>query len=341
MSSRAKNIIYSIVLVAAVFIVYKYRQRNANHPIMLEGATMGTTYHVTYFDQQKRNLKPQIDSLLIVFNQSMSTYISDSEIATFNRGNSFQFKLPYFKRVLDKCAEVVSGSGGAFDPTVMPLVNAWGFGPDKQTLPDSAQVDSIKQFVGFEKVDFNADSIWKKIPHVQLDFSAIAKGYGVDVVARLLREHGIANYFVEIGGEVATGGKNLKSKKAWQVGILDPSSTLENQHYLAFASLENKALATSGNYFNYKEVEGRKYSHTIDPATGFPAQREILSASVFADDCMTADAWATAFMAMGHEKAIAVSRKHPELLVFLVFSKGDGIGTYMSEETKDIVRFKN
>lgn len=337
MSNRAKNIIFSILLLVAVFIVFLYRRSNAPDPIAIEGATMGTTYHITYFDSKARDFKPSVDSLLKVFNQSLNTYLSHSEITTFNNGDSsLKFNLPYFFPVLQRSKEIVTATNGAFDPTVMPLVNAWGFGPGKQFYPDSVQIDSILQFIGFGKIQFNSDSVWKLKPHVQLDFSAIAKGYGVDVVSKFLESKGIENLFVEIGGEVYAKGQNIKEGRMWSVGILDPSSTYEDQKFKAFAILENRALATSGNYFNYREVNGKRYSHTIDPHSGFPVQREILSASVFAPDCMTADAWATACMVAGHDKAIEWVNAQKDIEAFFIFSGPDGsVQTYATPGIKE------
>lgn len=289
---------------------------------------MGTTYHITYFDSHKRNFKRDVDSLLVEFNRSLNTYQPESEISIFNKGLSITFRSPFFLPVLEKSEMITRESHGAFDPTVMPLVNAWGFGPGKKLTMDSARVDSIRQFVGFDKISFTQDSLWKSDRRVQLDFSAIAKGYGVDVVADYLTEKGIKNAFVEIGGEVVARGKNLKMDKPWETGILDPASTYFNRVFRAYVSLTDKAMATSGNYFNYYEEEGKKYSHTIDPGSGFPIQREILSASVFAKDCMTADGWATAFMVVGHDKAIELLGSHPELEAFLIYTDGPGTKTF-------------
>lgn len=331
MTNRAKNTLYSILIFILVYGVFKYRQWTTNEPIKIEGTTMGTTYHVIYFDEADRNFKVSIDSLLVVFNQSLSTYLANSEISNFNKGNASQFALPYFLPVLLKSQEIVRDSRGSFDPTVMPLVNAWGFGPGKKLKPDSLRVDSIMQFVGFEKIKFSTDSVWKDDPRTQLDFSAIAKGYGVDVVVEFLAGKGIENLFVEIGGEVSTKGENIYMKKPWEVGILNPNSSYESQSYLAYVKLESKAMATSGNYFNFYEEDGVKYSHTINPASGYTIQHKLLSASVFASDCMTADGWATAFMVMGHENAIEVLKTLKGIDAFLIYSTDNGIETYVTD----------
>lgn len=331
MSTRWKNAIYSLILLSSILLVWKYRQSKIAEPIQIEGKTMGTTYHITYFDQKGRDFKPAVDSILVIFNQSLNTYLKDSEITNFNNSGSIHFVLPYFLPVLKKSEEIVTLSNGAFDPTVMPLVNAWGFGPGKKLNPDSLKIDSIMQFVGFENLQFNNDSIWKSDSRVQLDFSAIAKGYGVDVVADFIQSKGITNLLVEIGGEISAIGKNIKMDKPWEVGILDPNSTYENQSFKAYAQLENKCMATSGNYFNYYEEGGKKYSHTIDPSTGYTIRHELLSASVFAKDCMTADAWATAFMVMGEKKAVEKLKELKAVDAFLIYSTEEGIKTFVTE----------
>lgn len=315
-----------------MFLVWKYRQGKQEILVAFEGRTMGTTYHIQYFDRQGRNFKPQVDSLLIVFNQSLSTYIPDAEISQFNQKSSFTFQSPFFNPVLESSRQIYEITSGYFDPTVMPLVNAWGFGPAKSAKPNEQQVDSLMTFVGFDKIIFNRDSVWKSDPRVQLDFSAIAKGYGVDVVADFIQAKGIENFFVEIGGEVVAKGKNLAKNRIWEIGILDPDSDPILQQYKVFVSLKDRAIATSGNYYNYREVDGIKYSHTINPLKGYPVQHAILSASVFAENCMTADALATAFMAMGHEHAIEILQKNTQWDAILLYSEPDGSqAVYMTE----------
>src|SRR5690349_6781084 len=287
MNNRARNVIYSLVLLAAVLAVWKYRQNNA--PIQIEGKTMGTSYHITYFDDRDRNFKGQVDSILVLVNKSISTWDSTSEISRFNKSQrSVRFQLPYFYKPLMVSQGVVAESQGAYDPTVMPLVNAWGFGPKKIDSPDTATIELVKNYVGFEKLKFNEDSVWKIDPRVQLDFSGIGQGYGADVLTDFLKSKGIQNALVEVGGEGMAIGKNTATDKPWTLGIVDP---LQPTVYKGYVTLADKSFSTSGNYFNYREVNGRRYSHTIDPHTGYPTTRAILSASVFAPDCTTADAW--------------------------------------------------
>jgi thiamine biosynthesis lipoprotein len=299
---------------------------------------MGTSYNITYFDKSKRNFKLQIDSLLVLVNKSISTWDSTSEISTFNQSERvFRFRLPYFLTPLQVSKEVVKASQGAYDPTVMPLVNAWGFGPKKIDKPDTASIVLIKQYVGFEKINFNQDSVWKNDARVQLDFSGIGQGYGADVVTDFLKSKGIENALVEIGGEGMAIGEN-KEGQPWTLAIVDPLQPSVPKCYIG---LENKSFSTSGNYFNYREVNGQRYSHTLDPFTGYPTERAILSASVFSDDCATADAWATAFMSMGHERAIEILKSHSELGACLIFSGENGsTEIFVTENTRSLISFE-
>ncbi|MBK8290877.1 MAG: FAD:protein FMN transferase [Flammeovirgaceae bacterium] len=335
MDNRWKNSLYSLILVSAVALVWWWRQPSNINMMKIEGETMATTYHITYFDAEQRNFKKDVDSLLILVNQSINNYNTTSEVTRFNKSNSgFRFELPYLLPPIKVAEQVFSQSQGAFDPTVMPLVNLWGFGSQKITRPDSAKIDSIKRFIGFEKIKYNSDSVWKLDTRAQLDFGGIGQGYGADVITDFLKSQGIKNMLVELGGEGMACGINLQSGKPWELGILDPNATPEQQFFKAFISLSDKSFTTSGNYFNYREIDGKKYSHTIDPVTGFPATRALLSASIFTENATTADAWGTAMMVLGHEKAIELCKNHPELGVFLIYSTPDGIATFATDNIK-------
>lgn len=342
MDWRKKNIMYVVILAVALLVVWFYRDKAVVEPIKIEGFTMGTTYQVTYFDHHGRTFKASIDSLLAAVNKSISTYDSTSEVSQFNRSTGLTFDLPYLYPPLKKGKEVFEQSGGAFDLSVMPLVNAWGFGPGKPLTMDSARVDSLMAFVGFDKVNLTTEGITKSDDRLQLDFGGIGQGYGADVIARFLRTKGISDMLIELGGEGVAFGKNRKTNKPWMIGILDPNSTREDQHYKAYISLTDRSFTTSGNYFNYHEIDGRKYSHTIDPATGYPADQAILSASVFAEDCMTADAWATAFMVMGHERAIEYILRHPEMDAIFIYSTPDSkTDLFISDGIKSLVTLEH
>jgi len=339
MDNRWKNAIYSVVVLLAMFAVWKWRASSLpSEPIRIEGATMATTWHITYFDSKQRNFKRDVDSLLVLVNQSINNYNPGSEVSVFNKSTGFRFKLPYLYPPIKVAQQVYTDSQGAFDPSVMPLVNLWGFGQKKVIRPDSSKIDSIRSFVGFDKIKFSKDSIWKLDPRAQLDFGGIGQGYGADVITDFLKSKGIKNMLVELGGEGMAVGTNLQSGKPWELGILDPNSTNENQYFKAYISLSDKSFTTSGSYFNYREVDGKKYSHTIDPVTGYPATRALLSASVFTEDATTADAWGTAFMVMGHEKAIEILKKHPEIDAFLIYSTPEGLATFATEKISPLIK---
>ncbi len=340
MNLRLKNILYTLGLFSAMFLVWHYRQGKTAEMIWVTGNTTGpNTFIVKYFDDQKRNFKYSIDSVLQVFNQSLNTYLPESEISQFNRLKSYTFNLPYFYEALRVSYKIYLQTNGAFDPSVGPLINTWGFGPETGFLPDSSYIDSVKQFVGFNRLKFNQDSVIKEDARVQLSFSASAKGYGVDVVANFLEASAVSNYFVEIGGEVRARGINKTTEKLWTVGILHPDSDEFNQFFLSIISLDNKGMATSGNYFNYHVIDGVKYGHTIDPVSGYPIEHNLLSATVTAKTCHEADALATAFMVMGTDSAIDFLKKHQEYDGYLLFNNEEGeLSVYSTTDITDRIK---
>lgn len=341
MNNAQKNAIYSLFLVILMVGVYFYRnqgqaqtEEKEDNLVNLQGVTMGVVeYNIKYLDTEKRGFQAAIDTLLADFNQSLSTYIPDSEISTFNKGSAIEFDLPFFYPVLARSKAIYEATEGAFDPTVGPLVQAWGFGNNKiEKIPSDEAVDSLKKLVGFDKLAFDEKSVNKSDNRVMLNFSAIAKGYAVDVVAELLEEKGIENYLVEIGREVRCKGKNPKGE-AWSIAIVNPKYKESDQpQATGFVRLENKAIATSGNYEQFYIKDGKKYAHTIDPKSGYPVVHSLLSASIFADDCMTADAFATAFMVLGLEKGKEILEKEDNIEGFLIYQDAEGaLQTYTSE----------
>jgi len=337
--------LYPVILVAVVFIVWKYRESKMERlqKVEISGMTMGTIrYSVIYFTEDGNDFANEIDSLLQAWNQSLSTYISDSEISRFNDSDDcFSFKSKYFMPVLEASKEVYSATDGAFDPTVGPLVNAWGFGPDKSMTPDSTTVDSLRSLVGFDKITFDENQVCKQTRGVELDFSAIAKGNAVDVVADFLILKGIENLLVEIGGEIVCRGAK-PGNAPWVTAIEDPTVEVYEQKVLAIAELNDKAIATSGNYRNYYVKDGRTYAHTIDPATGYPVFHELLSATVFADNCMIADAYATAFMVVGLEKAKLILAQNSELDAYLIYTnERNEINTFVTDGIADNIKEYN
>ncbi|SHM64940.1 thiamine biosynthesis lipoprotein [Cyclobacterium lianum] len=337
--SAKKNIIYSILLLLVVFMVYLYRQ-NKESPmpvldegpkVVISGPTMGTSYRIVYLDEGRRDFKKEVDALLMEINDALSTYIPESEISRFNRMDTLDFESSHFYPVLQKSKAVYEATNGAFDPTVGPLVNAWGFGPEGASLQDSTGVRQLLDQVGFDQLVFDENRISKINSDVYLDLSAVAKGYGVDKLAELLREKGIRDYLVEVGGELVSSGLNEKGE-LWKVGISRPEIEGQANDLYSILALDNKGMATSGNYRNFYIKDSVKYSHTISPFTGYPVEHSLLSATVVAEDCMTADAFATAFMVLGVEKAREITESMPTLEVFLIYNDEQGrLQSFVSE----------
>ena len=277
----------------------------------------GTIYNITY--QSDRDLQQEIEAELMKVDGEFSMFNPQSTVARINSGDSTVERSEMFNEIYQLAQTVSKETDGAFDITVAPLVNAWGFGFKHEQLPTPEQVDSLLQLRN------------------QMDFSAIAKGYGCDVVARLLESHGIHNYMVEIGGEVVVSGKNAKGDD-WHIGITKPTEDSLNVEgeMQTVLSITDHAMATSGNYRNFYYQGGRKYAHTIDPRTGYPVQHSLLSATVLAENCATADAYATSFMVLGVEGAKAVLSRHPELMAYLIYTDEKGqLTTWASPALSD------
>ncbi len=328
MNKRAL-LVFGIGLLVA-FVVFTISRQGAPKTQLISGQTMGTIiYNVKFIGDGSEVLKEEIDSVLQAFNQSLSTYIPSSEISRLNDSTSLAFESTYFYPVLARSKEIFEATEGTFDPTVGPLIQAWGFGPEKQ-IPqlDSAKVDSLRDLSGFDRVDFDENGV--SMPDFfQLDFSAIAKGYAVDLVGELLEVNGVSDYLVEIGGEVRCRGINDEDK-SWSLGIEDPTVSLDEQKLLAIVRLKDLSLATSGNYRNYYEKDGKIYAHIIDPRTGYTAQHNLLSASVFASDCMTADAYATGLMVLGLEKSKEIISRDNIDAILIYRDQAGALKSYVS-----------
>ena len=282
------------------------------------GMVFVTTYSITY--QYHENLKSDIEGVMQQVDNSLSPFNKSSVITAINNNTSTKAD-KYLTEVFTLAQAVNKETDGAFDITVAPLVNAWGFGFRSGKRPTEAQTDSLLAIVGQEKVTLKEGKIIKSDPRIMLDCSAIAKGFGVDKVAEFLSGQGIENYLVEIGGEISARGKNSRGTE-WNIGITKPidDSLSINQENQAVLQITDKAMATSGNYRNFYYEGGKKYAHTINPHTGKPAQSDILSATVIAESCAVADAYATAFMVLGSKKAKEILKKHPELQAYLILS---------------------
>ena len=306
----------AILIIGTVIILQKQPPFRSN-----EGLVFGTVYKITY--QHHDDLHQGIKEVLMEVDNSLSPYNKNSIITRINHNEDTTLN-KHFTHVFELAQTVSSQTDGAFDISVAPLVNAWGFGFKHAIEIAPATIDSLRQFVGYQKIRIEDGKIVKDDSRLMLDCSSIAKGYGVDMVADYLKSKGVQNYMVDIGGEVVLKGKNPKMKN-WRIGINKPveDSLSINQELQTILETTNIAMATSGNYRKFYYKDGKKYAHTIDPRLGHPVQHNILSATVLAKDCTTADAYATAFMVMGLEKAKAFCEEHPELNAYFICS-GEG-----------------
>lgn len=315
-----------LLIVLAIGILIIYRQLNPVETLILQhvtGSTMGTIpYSIKYLADEESYYKEEVDSILIAFNQSLSTYIPDSEISRFNRADSITYESTFLYPVLKMSQEMFVNSKGAYDPTIGPLVNAWGFGPKKKSMLDSAKVDSLLKIVGFEQIIFDETGATKPV-HTYLDFSASAKGYALDMIAHFLHVNDISNYMIEVGGEVRCQGQN-QNQTVWKIGIEKPELNQGIGNAYATVFVNNRSLATSGNYRNYYEENGRIISHTISPFTGYNLTHNLLSASIFAPNCTLADGYATACMVMGLEESIEMVKKLNGVDAFFIYSDENG-----------------
>lgn len=311
-------------ILAFVFILSSCAPKSEWVKNFNSGAALGTTYHITYISKEKLNYQREIDSVFEVINRSMSTYIPTSDISKINLGDTTVVVDHMFRDVFELSKEIHVRTNGYFDPTVGSLVNAWGFGPGKQVQLDSLKVDSILQYVGFEKVGITTNNrINKANADIYFDFNAIAKGYAIDRLSLMLEKHGIDDYLVEVGGEIVAKGENKVKEKQWVVGIDNPAG--DDQPKILI-NLKNTALASSGNYrkFRIDSITGIKYVHTIDPKTGYTKNSNILAASVIANTCAKADGYATGLMAMDLEASKRVLDNDPNLEAYIVFLDDQG-----------------
>lgn len=352
MEPKRKRILWQVpflilLIVGTVLII---RQQHSIPYQHCSGMIFGTTYNITYqyqddLHQELKAKMQEVDSALSMFNQQ-------SVISRVNTGDGIipQTKTGrMFFEVFQQAMEISRETNGAFDITVAPLVNAWGFGFKNGQMPTPQQVDSIRRFIGYEKVNIeekgprskqqateNLAIIRKKDPRIMLDCSAIAKGYGVDAVAQVLIDKGVKNFLVEIGGEIVTRGISEK-RLPWKIGVTKPTddSLQVNSELQTILNITDKAMATSGNYRNFYYKGGRKYAHTINPKTGYPVQHNILSATVLCNQCARADAFATAFMVMGLDGTKEILQRNPDLMAYLIYDDKGKPKVWYSQSLKD------
>ena len=321
-----KKAILITTLLAVLIVVFLTSRKQPQTPTPYqfnEGPVFGTTYHIKY--QYGKDVQKEIDSILHQFNHSLSAYQPTSIISRVNNNDSTVTPDLFFVTAFKEALVVAEATQGAFDPTVAPLVNAWGFGFKKMKEVTPQKIDSLKKLVGYKRVRLINNQVIKDDPRITLDLASLSDGYASDVIADLLEQKGITNYMVEIGGEVMLKGVNAEGKP-WSIGIDKPidnpnptTSDLE-----AKVSMTNGAISTSGNYRNFYYKDGKKYAHTIDPKTGYPVQHNLLSATIVAPTCIEADAYSTACMVIGLKESLKLIKTHPQLKGYFIYSDDKG-----------------
>ena len=329
MNSKLSKFKIAFLLFLIIGTFFILRNRTPEVYTTNSGYIFGTQYNIKY--KSVEDLHKEVKATLLQVDNSLSMFNKNSIISAFNNNRDTTAN-EMFAEVFNLAQEISAKTGGAFDITVAPLVNAWGFGFKEGELPDSATVEELRSKVGYATVALVDRKLVKQDPGTMLDCSAIAKGYGCDMIARMLDSRNITDYMIEIGGEVVTKGKNDRGT-AWNISISKPTENTTGSHnaHQRIVAISGKAMATSGNYRNFRIENGKKFAHTIDPRTGYPVQHSLLSATVIADNCAKADAYATSFMVMGLEKAIEQC-KSDSIEAFFIYSNEDGaLQTYATE----------
>lgn len=324
-----KHCIRKGIVWLAFFVLLIACGNKERHEILMEGKTMGTFFHIKVVTSEGTGkLEKKISQRLKEINRSMSTYDPDSEISRFNRIKDTETRFPVsqdFMNVMTVAADLYRLTGGAWDGTLDPLVNLWGFGRSakKQGLPESGEIEALLPHIGFHLIEISENSLRKTDPAVTLDLASIAKGYGVDQVAKVIADSGIKDFLVEIGGEIYASGLRLDGKK-WRIGINRPKTDAAFDEVYRVSDLHNKGFATSGDYRNFFLKDGKRYSHVIDPLTGYAVSNRVVSASVIADTCTFADGLATALMVMGAEKSIELVNGLENVECLIITEEADG-----------------
>lgn len=325
-----------------LFFFFLSCQSDQLKTFVIQGEAQGSTYAIKYINDKELVNKKMIDSLLLAFDLSLSTYRPDSKISKINEGDSTIVVDDFFVKTFSTSHAIYNETNGLFDPTIGVLVNAYGFGPSQSRIElNQLKIDSLLQYVGFDKVKLNKNNtISKKYNEIYFDFNAIAQGFSVDVVADFLKSKGIQDGIIEIGGEIFAFGNNKIEQKNWIVGIDDPTQSPEKRTIIAKIKLQNLGMATSGNYRKVKidSTTGQKFVHIINPKTGFSEKSNILSATVLAPTCIEADGYATAFMIMDVEATKVLLKRKTELAVLIIYvNKKGNLEQYQSENFKSII----
>ena len=325
-SKITPKVTFCFLLSAFCFLLYSCGSQEKVHQIT--GSGLGTYYHVLYTGKENPDILRVVDSLIRDFSSQFSIFDTNSLVAQLNMNHNLPLT-PDFITVFETSQKVSEITDGAFDITVGPLVNLWGFGADREKRASAELVDSIKKKVGYRKVKIENGLLYKENDAISLNFNAISKGYCVDKLAEMMKAKGYPNFMVEVGGEIRTSGR--KNGKPWNIGIQIPTTTADGAleaNYIFFA--DDKSIATSGNYRNYKEENGIRYAHTIDPRSGYPEQSAVLSVTVLSDECMVADAFATAFMVLGIEESMKIIEKERYLEALFIYNENGMLKTQKS-----------
>lgn len=324
-------------LVILLFSLITLNSCNQNKYYYVQGLAQGTTYHITY--EGTKDYSSEITDILRRFDMSLSAYIDNSLLSRLNNNDSTAIPDKWFTDVFNKSKEIYQVSDGMFDITVGPLVKAWGFLKDTTVHVDSASIKKMLTIVGMDKVRIVNGKLVKDNPNIVIDVNAIAQGYSVDVVGDFLEKNNVRNYLVEIGGELKVKGVNPKNEP-WRVGIDKPveGNQVEGANLQTILNVTNKAIATSGNYRAFHIENGIKYAHSINPKTGYPTKNNLLSASIIADDCITADGYATACMVSGLQKSMDILKKVKGLDAYFVYSDSAGhYKVFMTDNVKKMI----
>jgi len=319
-----------LLFILAIFFTLDACQDLPSKYIFNKGMVFGTYYSIKYENPNGEDLQQEITKELDKYTKIFSHYEKESTISKVNQNKKVRLE-PEFITCFNRAMEVSEITNGAFDITAGPLISAWGFGPEDKKKMTPEIVDILKETIGYKKIKLENGKIVKEIPEMTLNMSAIAKGYTCDLIGEFLAKKGCKNYLIDIGGEVVTKGRNEKGR-IWSIGIQEPLEDPFRQEIHVALKLPDRAMATSGNYLNFYEEDGKKFAHTIDPISGYPVQHSLLSATVLANDCMTADAFATAFMVLGKDLSIEIARQIPGMEIYFIYTDENGKNQVYSSE---------
>ena len=321
------------------FLILLFSCSDNNQKMILNqnvGYVQGTTFNIKYLSSSLQDYKTEFDSIFSEIDLSLSLYIDSSIITRFNKGDTLIRLDSNFLSVFNAFKKVANSTNGNFDCTISPLINAWGFGVTKKEKIDSFIISDLLKKTGYQKIYLKNDSTLYNPSNVQLNFDALAQGFTVDVIANFLENNNINNYLIEIGGELRAKGENINNKN-WRIGIDKPINIIDDKNrFQTVIELKNKSVATSGNYRNFYIENGKKYSHSINPFNGYPVKHNLLSVTVITDECIYADAYATAFMVMGVKKTKDFLLKNEDLDAFLIYQKNNILESWSTNGFKKI-----